>query len=204
MITFEYPIIDGTKGKINIKSIFPDEKPLNIEIGFGNGLFIFNKAQGKPDVNFIGIEFYHKGIRALAKRIKKHSLKNLIILYGEAKMLFDNSIRENEVTKLYINFPDTWPKTRHKKRRLVNVDFARLTFLKLRDKGKVHLSTDSEDYARDMLISFDGVPGYRNLAGRLKFSEKDHTHVTTKYEQKFISQGDRIYYLLFQADKFTS
>lgn len=202
MIIFEHPVFDGTNGKIDVRSLFPDSKrPLKVEIGFGNGTFIFDKAQEEPDADFIGIELYHKGIRSLAKRIKKYSIKNIIIIYANAKKVLADSIRDNELTEVFINFPDPWPKKRHKKRRLVNINFTQLIFSKLRNKGKVYLATDSKDYIKEMLVSFEGKPGFKNLAGRLKYSEKAPYPYTTNYEEKSLSNGEKNYYLQYKIQK---
>ncbi len=201
MIKFEYPVINGRNGKKNINLLFPDsEKPLKVEIGFGNGIFIQNRAQIEQDVNFVGIELYHKGIRALAERIKKNNLKNLIIIYGDAKRLLAD-IRDNQLDELYINFPDPWPKKRHKKRRLINIDSVRLAHAKLKKSSKVYLATDSEDYAQDMLVSFEGIQGYKNLAGQMKFAKKEDQHIATKYEKRYQLIGKKIYYLQYQVQK---
>ncbi|MDP6625327.1 MAG: tRNA (guanosine(46)-N7)-methyltransferase TrmB [Nitrospinota bacterium] len=202
MIIFEYPVFNGRNGKIDLRELFPDAgKPFKVEIGFGNGVFIFDKALEESDTNFIGIELYHRGIRSLAKKIKKADLKNIIIIYADAKKVFSGSIRDNELAEIYINFPDPWPKKRHKKRRLVNIDFAQLVYSKLKNKGTVYLATDSEDYIKEMLVSFEGKPGFINLAGRLKYSEKKSEPIVTKYEGKSLSNGKENYYLQFQLQK---
>lgn len=202
MIIFEHPVFDGTNGRIDIRSLFPDSKrPLKVEIGFGNGTFIFDKALAEHDTDFIGIELYHKGIRSLAKRIKKSSIKNLIIIYANAKKVLADSILDNELAEVFINFPDPWPKKRHKKRRLVNINFTQLIFSKLKNKGNVYLATDSKDYIEEMLVSFEGKPGFKNLLGRLKYSEKTPYPNTTKYEEKSLSNGKKNYYLQYQVQK---
>ena len=202
MIIFEHPVFDGSIGKIDVRSLFPDSKrPLKLEIGFGNGTFIFDKAQVEPDADFIGIELYHKGIRSLANRIKKSSTKNIIIIYANVKKVLADSIRDNELVEVFINFPDPWPKKRHKKRRLVNVNFAQLLYSKLVNKGKIYLATDSKDYLMEMFVSFEGKPGFKNLAGRLQYSEKKSYPITTKYEEKSLSNGEKNYYLQYQLQK---
>lgn len=202
MITFGHPVIDGTNGELDVRELFPDSwKPLKVEIGFGNGDFIFNRVQIEPEINFIGIELYHRGIQTLARKIKKSNIKNLIIIYADAKNILTDSIRDNDLAEIYINFPDPWPKKRHKKRRLINVNFAQLLYSKLENNGGVYLATDSEQYVRDMHVSFEGVLGYKNLAGRLNFAKKKFSHINTKYEQKFLSHEKQIYYLQYQVKK---
>ena len=202
MITFEHPVIDGTKRKIDIKALFPDiGKPLKVEIGFGNGGFIFEKVQRENDANFLGIELYHRGICSLAKRIRKYNINNIIIIYADAKRILVESVQDNALSELYVNFPDPWPKRRHQKRRLINCNFAKLIYSKLEHKGRIYLATDSKNYANEMLNSFEGTPGYKNLAGRLRLAQKTPNHIVTKYEKRFLSNGNKIYYLQYQAQK---
>jgi tRNA (guanine-N7-)-methyltransferase len=202
MIIFEHPVFDGTNGKIDVRSLFPDSRrPLKVEIGFGNGTFIYDKARAEPDTDFIGIELYHKGIRSLANRIKISHIKNIIIIYANVKKVLADSIRDNELREVFINFPDPWPKKRHKKRRLINVDFTQLIYSKLINKGKVYLATDSKDYLMEMLVSFEGNPGFKNLVGRLKYSEKTPYPSTTKYEEKSLANGEKNYYLQYEIQK---
>ena len=202
MISFEHPVLDGTRRKFDIKAMFPNpRKPLKLEIGFGNGAFIFEKVQREHDANFLGIELYHRGICSLAKQIRKSNINNIIIIYADAKKILLESVQDNDLSELYVNFPDPWPKRRHKKRRLINCDFAKLIYSKLEHKGKIYLATDSRAYADEMLNSFEGTPGYKNLAGRLKLAQKGPNHIATKYEKRFLSNGNKIYYLQYQAQK---
>lgn len=202
MVIIEYPVFDGTNGNISAAELFPDKtRPLKIEIGFGNGMFIFNLAESEPGTNFLGIELYHRGIRSLAKRVLKSGIENLVIIHGDAKKVLARSVEKNQLAEVYINFPDPWPKKRHKKRRLVNVDFGLLLHSKLQDKARVYLATDAEDYGREMLVCFDGMSGYKNMAGRMKFSDRTHCGVTTKYEEKSLSYGEKIYYLQYRVQK---
>ena len=124
-----------------------------------------------------------------------------MIIYANAKKALADSIRDNELVEVFINFPDPWPKKRHKKRRLVNVDFAQLIYSKLINKGKVYLATDSKDYLMEMIVSFGSKPGFKNLAGRLKYSEKAPYPNTTKYQEKSLAYGEKNYYLQYEIQK---
>ena len=198
MIIFEYPVFNGRNGKIDLRELFPDAgKPFKVEIGFGNGVFIFDKALEESDTNFIGIELYHRGIRSLAKKIKKADLKNIIIIYADAKKVFSESIRDNELAEIYINFPDPWPKKRHHKRRLIKPAFVKNLATKLKPGGEIHIATDYEPYAIEILEFFEAELLLTNKSGYRTFLTQKEGVPQTKYEKKFINSGEKIFYLEF-------
>ena len=102
---------------------FGNSNPLKLEIGFGMGNFLIEMAAKEPDSNFIGIDFYHKGIRKIMTRIKNLQLKNIRIVYGDIRNKLSILCQDGELETVYINFPDPWPKKRHIKRRLIRPEF---------------------------------------------------------------------------------
>lgn len=108
------------KGKWS--SLFHNNHPLHIEIGMGKGQFIHELAAANPDINYIGIEMYSSVLyRALEKRAETE-LENLFFLRFDAKYLAD-IFDHGEVSRIYLNFSDPWPKDRHAKRRLTSAGF---------------------------------------------------------------------------------
>ena len=102
---------------------FGNTNPLKLEIGFGMGNFLIEMAAKEPASNFIGIDFYHKGIRKLMTRIKKLQLENIRVVYGDIRSKIPMLFKDRELNTVYINFPDPWPKKRHIKRRLMKPEF---------------------------------------------------------------------------------
>lgn len=139
--------------------VFGREAPLYLEIGFGDGTFLFKKALNAPQCDFIGIEIYLTGIaKLLIKLISKDkpaalSLTNIRVFNADARDVLTN-IPENSLDGIYILFPDPWPKKRHHKRRLINAEFAAILFSKLRTKGFAIAATDSGEYAAEIERSF--------------------------------------------------
>lgn len=177
------------------KAQFQNDHPLHLEVGFGNGSFLIEMAIQYSNVNFIGIDFYHKGIRKTISRIEKLQLKNVRIVYGDAREKIPGVFKENELKTVYINFPDPWPKKRHIKRRLIKPSFVRMLAEKLEPGGELHAATDSEPYASEMLDYFESEPRLANKAGLRCFMENRNGTPPTKYEKNFINSGKKIFYL---------
>ena len=134
---------------------FGNTNPIKLEIGFGMGNFLIEMAAKEPASNFIGIDFYHKGIRKLMARIKKLQLENIRVVYGDIRNKVSILFKDKELNTIYINFPDPWPKKRHIKRRLIKPEFIKQLAQKLSLEGTTYLATDSENYANEMLEYFN-------------------------------------------------
>ncbi|MBT5029289.1 MAG: tRNA (guanosine(46)-N7)-methyltransferase TrmB [Nitrospinaceae bacterium] len=174
---------------------FGNTQPLKLEIGFGMGNFLIEMAALEPHTNFIGMDFYHKGIRKLMTRIQKLQLDNIRVAYGDVRFKVPELFKDGELDTIYINFPDPWPKKRHYKRRLIKPDFVKLVAQKLAPKGRVLLATDFEVYAMEMLEFFNADPMFKNLAPDSGFLESREDLPKTKYQKNFINAGHKIYYL---------
>ncbi|MFQ5450245.1 MAG: tRNA (guanosine(46)-N7)-methyltransferase TrmB [Nitrospinaceae bacterium] len=180
--------------------LFENENPLHLEIGFGNGKFLIEMAIREPGDNFVGMDFYHKGIRKVISRINKLQIKNIRIAYGDAREKVPLIFEDEELKRVYINFPDPWPKKRHYKRRLIKPPFVETLSRKLVRGGEVHIATDSQPYAREILDFLEAQPGLRNKIGTGALMENRADFPRTKYENNFINAGEKIYYLEFKKE----
>ena len=176
---------------------FGNSQPLKLEIGFGMGSFLIEMAAQEPRSNFIGMDFYHKGIRKLMTRKKKLQLENIRVAYGDVRIKIPLLFKDGELETVYINFPDPWPKKRHTKRRLIKPDFVKLIGQKLAPEGRIYLATDSEVYAMEMLECFNSEPLFQNQDPGSGFLGSREDLPKTKYEKNFINAGHKIYYLEF-------
>ena len=174
---------------------FGNSNPLKLEIGFGMGNFLIEMAAKEPDSNFIGIDFYHKGIRKIMTRIKNLQLKNIRIVYGDIRNKLSILCQDGELETVYINFPDPWPKKRHIKRRLIKPEFINQLAQKLDLEGTAYLATDSESYAYEMLDYFNSETLFQNLDDNQGFIKERIDLPKSKYEKNFINAGEKIFYL---------
>ena len=116
-----YFIKNPKENKGKWKKVFQNENPIHLEIGMGKGQFLINMAKTYPQINFIGMEKFASVLIRAAKKIEEEKLSNIRFICEDAKNIED--FFEQEITTLYLNFSDPWPKTRHAKRRLTSPEF---------------------------------------------------------------------------------
>ncbi|GJL80065.1 MAG: tRNA (guanine-N(7)-)-methyltransferase [Nitrospinaceae bacterium] len=196
-IAQESPFFLDTEDHLNWKTVFENDNPLNLEVGFGNGKFLIEMAAREPESNFIGMDFYHKGIRKAITRINKLQMQNIRIVYGDAKEKIPYFFKDEDLSKIYINFPDPWPKKRHYKRRLIKPPFIDMITEKLMPGGEIHVATDSEPYALEILDFLEGHSPLKNQIGPGVFRGSRGDLPRSKYENNFINAGEKIFYLDF-------
>jgi len=130
--------------------------PLVLEIGSGMGESTAALAAAEPDVDHLAVEVFEPGIAALLMRAAE--LTNLVVLRGDAVALLTTRVPEASLAGIRIFFPDPWPKTRHRKRRLVDASFAALAASRLAPGAIWRLATDWADYADQMRAVLDAEP----------------------------------------------
>ena len=190
----KYVIHEMEKAKGKWSEIFQNDHPIYLEVGMGKGRFITQLALENPDKNFIGIENYSSVLlRALEKREQLPELMNLYFLRMDAEDL-ENVFAPGEVSGIYLNFSDPWPKDRHAKRRLPSKEFlARYDKILVRE-GKVEFKTDNIDLFRFALEQVEEA-GWKLEAHTFDLhndSEMVKGNIMTEYEERFSSQGNPI------------
>jgi tRNA (guanine-N7-)-methyltransferase len=123
------------------------------------------------------------------------------VLCDDAVMLLQHALPPHTLERIYILFPDPWPKKRHHKRRLIQADFAELLARALKPTGQLHLATDWENYAHHILTVLEHVPTLRNVTGCTMFSPRPQERPMTKFEQRGLRLGHGVWDLIFEAVK---
>lgn len=190
-LTLQDSTIDFTKA-------FGRDAPLVLEIGFGDGRSLLNMALQNPQHNFIGIEVYRTGIAKLLLGMKESKMTNVRVFCADAKEVLEHCVEDNSLSMLQLFFPDPWPKARHHKRRIVQLEFIELVRRKLNDLGTIHMATDWEAYAEHMLCVMQQAPGWLNLAPTQTFIERPDTRPLTKFEQRGHRLGYGTWDLMFR------
>jgi tRNA (guanine-N7-)-methyltransferase len=134
--------------------LFPHWQPLEVELGSGDGTFIAQYAQRRPDCNFLAVERLLGRLRKIDRKGLRAGLANLRLLRIEASYLLEYLLPPESVHALHVYFPDPWPKRKHRKNRLVNRRFTELAAQALRSGGTVYLRTDDQDYFAQMTAVF--------------------------------------------------
>ncbi len=184
-------------GRLNLESTFGRSAPLVLEIGFGMGLSLVEMASCETDKDFIGIEVHRPGVGSLMNEGDKAGLTNLRAYCDDAIEVLEHCIPDNSIDRLQIYFPDPWHKKRHNKRRLVQPAFVASLLPKLKVGGVLHLATDWENYAEQMMEVMSAAEGYRNLAGDNNYSPRPDYRPITKFEKRGERLGHGVWDLLF-------
>ncbi len=185
-------ILDTNNTNTDLKACFDsDQHNLVIEIGFGDGAALIESALKYPDKNFIGIEVYDSGLGQCLNAINQHKIKNIRLIYRDAVEVFEQFITKKSVEKINILFPDPWPKKRHHKRRLINKRFLALLSKSLINKGIVNVSTDWEDYAQQIELTFKESNQFKEIKSELR-------NLKTKFEKRGIKLGHKIFNYSYQ------
>jgi tRNA (guanine-N7-)-methyltransferase len=185
-------ILDTNNTNTDLKACFDsDQHNLVIEIGFGDGAALIESALKYPDKNFIGIEVYDSGLGQCLNAINQHKIKNIRLIYGDAVEVLKQFITKKSVEKINILFPDPWPKKRHHKRRLINKRFLALLSKSLINKGIVNVSTDWEDYAQQIELTFKESNQFKEIKSELR-------NLKTKFEKRGIKLGHKIFNYSYQ------
>ncbi len=189
----EYVINNPEDMKGKWKLFFGNSNPIHIEVGMGKGKFITALSMLNPDINYIGIEKYSSVLYRALEKMDGLKLTNLYFIRMDAEDICD-VFERNEISKIYLNFSDPWPKDRHAKRRLTSKNFFERYDKILIPEGKVEFKTDNNDLFE---FSLEQIPeaGW-NLAAVTRDLHNDEAmnigNVMTEYEEKFSSAGNPI------------
>jgi len=174
------------------ENIFERKAPLAVEIGFGNGDFLIDWAAQKPEWNFVGIELSLESMVRIQKRLHQKRITNIRPLHEDARFSLREFFPENSLRQVIMNFPDPWPKERHKERRLLNEEFTEILSVVLENGGYYELVTDQEWYGEHAHALFRESPYFEVAA----VEENPQRPVITKYEQKWREVGRNSYRVL--------
>jgi tRNA (guanine-N7-)-methyltransferase len=167
------------------------------EIGFGMGDSLVDMAKAAPEKNFIGVEVHTPGVGRLLNRCESEAVTNLRVYQEDAIEVLDECIADASLAKVQIYFPDPWHKKKHNKRRIVQPDFIQKLRTKLQPGGVIHLATDWENYAEQMMEVMSAAEGFQNQAGEEQFSLKPDDRPVTKFEKRGQRLGHGVWDLLF-------
>lgn len=180
--------------KGNWQSRFKSCQPIHIEIGSGKGQFIIRMAKANPHINFIAVEIQTSVAISILELQLDAKLANLQILNDNGRDL-DNFFDKGEISRIYLNFSDPWPKSRHEKRRLTSQSFLDLYRELLTSEGEIHFKTDNQGLFEYSLASLS-QNGYRLRQVWLDLHTSEfNDNILTEYEERFSSQGHPIYRL---------
>ena len=175
---------DPEVGPIDPKSIAPNAAETWLEIGFGGGEHMVEQARRSPQTLVIGAEPFFNGFASAVRHIEETGVDNVRVLQGDARALLA-ALPDASLTRVFILFPDPWPKARHHKRRLVQDEVIAELSRTVRPGGRLRFATDWADYADWSLRRLLRSPDWRWLARRADdWRTPPADHITTRYEMK--------------------
>lgn len=191
--------IEYTESLLDLDKVFGrSNAPLTVEIGFGMGKSLVEMASKAPERNFIGIEVHTPGIGACLADIREHNISNLRVVHHDAVEVFNSMIPDDSVDTLQLYFPDPWHKARHHKRRIVKPEFLDMIMPKLRQGGVIHMATDWENYAEQMLEVLSADSRIENLSADNTYVPRPDFRPLTKFELRGQRLGHGVWDLMFR------
>ena len=207
-ISYTYRLYGRSKGRgkkneisndaisIRVKKIDPLKyNIIDIGAGYGESTLAISKSDSTKHV--IACEKFIDGVNKITEKSLEHSLYNISIFHGNVHQLLDEYCPDNSISEIWILFPDPWPKKRHFKRRLINVNFFNKIRVFLKKNATIHIASDSKIYISDILLSIYLVKKEFKWMNQNK-NEWDYSNETlpqTKYFQKALKRGLNPIYL---------
>jgi tRNA (guanine-N7-)-methyltransferase len=181
---------------LDLDRAFGRAAPKVLEIGFGMGETTARIAAQHPECDYLGIEVYGPGIGSLLKRVAELGLTNVRVIQHDAAEVLRDMIAPEVLDGVHVYFPDPWPKKRHHKRRLLQAPFVALVASRMKAGAYLHVATDWEDYARQILEVLSAEPLLANTCGG--FAPRPEWRPQTKFESRGLRLGHRVWDVVFR------
>jgi len=189
-------MVDYNKAPLDFEQVFGRKAPVVLEIGFGMGQTTAHIAKLMPEKDFIGVEVHTPGVGSLLKLCGEENIGNLRVIQHDAVEVLRDMIPAGSLAGVHIYFPDPWHKARHNKRRLIQPAFVKTLCDHLAPGGYIHLATDWEDYAVQMLEVLSAEPALRNTADG--YAPQPSYRPLTKFENRGLKLGHGVWDLVFE------
>lgn len=189
--------LEHKEGTLDIDAHFGRAGERVLEIGFGMGDSLLEMAKAAPASNFIGVEVHRPGVGRLFHNMAEAGVGNIRVYCHDAVEVLRDCIPDAALDTVQVYFPDPWHKKRHHKRRLIQPPFVALLARKLKAGGLLHLATDWENYAGQMMEVLSDSVGFENLHGAGQFTARPERRPETKFERRGERLGHGVWDLEF-------
>ena len=184
-------------GPLDARRLFGDDRPLEVEIGFGAGEHLAAQAAARPGTGFIGCEPFLNGVVGALGHIRDQALDNVRLHMGDALEVIER-LPDASLTRVYLLHPDPWPKARHAKRRMANHGPLDLIAAKLKPGAEFRLGTDDPTYCRWAVMIMNQRRDFAWTAQTpADFLQRPADWPETRYERKARRQGHEVWYFRY-------
>lgn len=179
---------------LNSGNPFANDNPIHLELGMGKGQFIIELAKRNPNINYIGVELQASAQVMAGKKLEEEPLENVRLYNQDVANLLNHQFWVGRIDRIYLNFSDPWPKSRHAKRRLTSSRFTPIYDQLLSEQGSIFQKTDSKILFESSIISLT-QNGYEIVDLELDMHNSERDNIVTEYEDKFSKKGFTIKFL---------
>ena len=188
--------VDYSASPLDLARVFGRDNPKILEIGFGMGETTAAIAASMPDRDFLAVDVHAPGVGSLLRQIDQARLSNVRVMRHDAVEVASNSIARGALAGVHVFFPDPWPKKRHHKRRLLKPEFVGVLAARLAHDGYLHVATDWEEYATEILATLQAEPSLVNTVSG--FAPRPDYRPLTKFERRGLARGHGVWDLVFR------
>lgn len=180
-------------GPLDFAALFGNAQPVEMEVGFGKGLFLLTASAARPDVNFLGVEIERKYALYTAGRLAKRDRHNVRVVCGDARTFLPGFIPDASLQAVHVFFPDPWWKKRHRKRRVFTEEFAQQCRRVLRPGGQLHVVSDVQEYFETITQLVAGLPEFAPLPPPEERKPEHDLDYLTNFDRKYRREGRPIH-----------
>lgn len=183
-------------GRLDLADIFGRKGRVHIEIGSGKGTFLVHEAKGRPDIDFLGIEWANKYYKHAVDRIGRWKLPNVRIIRTDVGAFLPEHVGDSTISCFHIYFPDPWPKKRHHKRRFICGANVAEMIRCLEKGGIINIATDHSGYFEQIseVVDAEIENGRLEATDFIRAAGAEDTEVVgTNYERKYLKANKPIY-----------
>jgi tRNA (guanine-N7-)-methyltransferase len=185
--------LTGVEGFLNWANVFGNDRPVELEVGSGKGLFLQNTATANPDINYVGVELSRKYAARAAERVAKRRLSNVRVWPGDAKLFLARHVAPGSLRAVHVYFPDPWWKARHKKRRVFGEPLLSDVECTLIPGGDLWIASDVEEYFGVMTRLVAGNPRFEPSGWPEPKAPEHDLDYLTNFERKYRLEGRPIF-----------
>ncbi len=187
------------EGRFSLQELVEGTGPIELDIGFGRGLSLFERAAASPTSRIIGIEVKTKLAYKINERLQKREVENVAILCGDAREILKRAEPDGSVQRVALHFPDPWWKKRHDKRRVIGEALLTELVRLMTPQGELFIQTDVEHRAEQYLNQLREMPGF-TLTTATGYVEANPFLARSNREKRAIEDGLPVWRILAARD----